>query len=71
MLSMLMHSSSKEVFQAAAGTLAILSQQNGKGIQLSFLSNSPERFCFHIKEYLVCCCMNRVFPVIRILCSCV
>ncbi|XP_065496601.1 leucine-rich repeat serine/threonine-protein kinase 2 [Caloenas nicobarica] len=28
MLSMLMHSSSKEVFQAAASTLAILSQQN-------------------------------------------
>lgn len=37
MLSMLMHSSSKEVFQAAASTLAILSQQNGKGLQLSFL----------------------------------
>lgn len=32
MLSMLMHSSSKEVFQAAASTLAILSQQNGKGL---------------------------------------
>uniref|UniRef100_A0A8C2T5W9 non-specific serine/threonine protein kinase n=1 Tax=Coturnix japonica TaxID=93934 RepID=A0A8C2T5W9_COTJA len=45
MLSMLMHSSSKEVFQAAAGTLAILSQQNvnirktllAKGIHMNVL----------------------------------
>ncbi|NXO52619.1 LRRK2 kinase, partial [Aramus guarauna] len=45
MLSMLMHSCSKEVFQAAASTLAILSQQNvnirktllAKGIQMNVL----------------------------------
>uniref|UniRef100_A0A8C3QHL6 non-specific serine/threonine protein kinase n=1 Tax=Cyanoderma ruficeps TaxID=181631 RepID=A0A8C3QHL6_9PASS len=45
MLSMLMHSSSKEVFQAAASTLAILSQQNvnirktllAKGIHMNVL----------------------------------
>ncbi|NXK72194.1 LRRK2 kinase, partial [Amazona guildingii] len=45
MLSMLMHSSSKEVFQAAASTLAILSQQNvnirktllAKGIHMNIL----------------------------------
>uniref|UniRef100_A0A8C4XLR4 Leucine rich repeat kinase 2 n=1 Tax=Falco tinnunculus TaxID=100819 RepID=A0A8C4XLR4_FALTI len=56
MLSMLMHSSSKEVFQAAASTLAILSQQNvsirktllGKGIHMNVLDimrkhpHSPE-----------------------------
>ncbi|XP_062438422.1 leucine-rich repeat serine/threonine-protein kinase 2 isoform X2 [Rhea pennata] len=56
MLSMLMHSSSKEVFQAAAGTLAILSQQNenirktllAKGIHMNVLDimrkypHSPE-----------------------------
>ncbi|NXJ12867.1 LRRK2 kinase, partial [Odontophorus gujanensis] len=56
MLSMLMHSSSKEVFQAAASTLAILSQQNvnirktllAKGIHMNVLdimrkhSHSPE-----------------------------
>ncbi|XP_075001871.1 leucine-rich repeat serine/threonine-protein kinase 2 [Calonectris borealis] len=56
MLSMLMHSSSKEVFQAAASTLAILSQQNvnirktflAKGIHMNVLDimrkhpHSPE-----------------------------
>nr|XP_047924505.1 leucine-rich repeat serine/threonine-protein kinase 2 isoform X2 [Anser cygnoides] len=56
MLSMLMHSSSKEVFQAAASALAILSQQNGnirrtllsKGIHMNVLDimrkhpHSPE-----------------------------
>uniref|UniRef100_A0A8C3TPV7 non-specific serine/threonine protein kinase n=1 Tax=Catharus ustulatus TaxID=91951 RepID=A0A8C3TPV7_CATUS len=56
MLSMLMHSSSKEVFQAAASTLAILSQQNvnirrtllAKGIHMNVLEimkkhpHSPE-----------------------------
>ncbi|KAJ7396970.1 hypothetical protein BTVI_139731 [Pitangus sulphuratus] len=56
MLSMLMHSSSKEVFQAAASTLAILSQQNvnirktllAKGIHMNVLDimrkhpDSPE-----------------------------
>uniref|UniRef100_A0A8C5X2F0 non-specific serine/threonine protein kinase n=1 Tax=Malurus cyaneus samueli TaxID=2593467 RepID=A0A8C5X2F0_9PASS len=56
MLSMLMHSSSKEVFQAAASTLAILSQQNvnirktllTKGIHMNVLDimrkhpHSPE-----------------------------
>ncbi|XP_074937446.1 leucine-rich repeat serine/threonine-protein kinase 2 isoform X1 [Phalacrocorax aristotelis] len=56
MLSMLMHSSSKEVFEAAASTLAILSQQNigirktllAKGIHMNVLDimrkhpHSPE-----------------------------
>ncbi|XP_072182734.1 leucine-rich repeat serine/threonine-protein kinase 2 isoform X3 [Excalfactoria chinensis] len=56
MLSMLMHSSSKEVFQAAASTLAVLSQQNvnirktllAKGIHMNVLDimrkhpHSPE-----------------------------
>ncbi|XP_027745929.1 leucine-rich repeat serine/threonine-protein kinase 2 [Empidonax traillii] len=56
MLSMLMHSSSKEVFQAAASTLAILSQQNvnirktllAKGVHMNVLDimrkhpDSPE-----------------------------
>ncbi|NWU95545.1 LRRK2 kinase, partial [Upupa epops] len=56
MLSMLMHSSSKEVFQAAASTLAILAQQNvnirktllAKGIHMNVLDimrkhpDSPE-----------------------------
>ncbi|XP_015482551.1 leucine-rich repeat serine/threonine-protein kinase 2 isoform X1 [Parus major] len=56
MLSMLMHSSSKEVFQAASSTLAILSQQNvnirktllAKGIHMNVLDimrkhpHSPE-----------------------------
>ncbi|KFP00259.1 Leucine-rich repeat serine/threonine-protein kinase 2, partial [Calypte anna] len=55
MLSMLMHSSSKEVFQAAASTLAILSQQNEMVREFSLLYNSAESCCYNIKEHLVCC----------------
>ncbi|NWU77506.1 LRRK2 kinase, partial [Onychorhynchus coronatus] len=69
MLSMLMHSTSKEVFQAAASTLAILSQQNvnirktllAKGIHMNVMDimrkhpNSPE-----VVES-ACRIMNHVF----------
>ncbi|XP_069739337.1 leucine-rich repeat serine/threonine-protein kinase 2 isoform X1 [Phaenicophaeus curvirostris] len=69
MLSMLMHSSSKEVFQAAAATLAILSQQNvnirktllAKGVHMNVLDimkkhpHSPE-----VAES-ACRVLNRVF----------
>ncbi|NWX52742.1 LRRK2 kinase, partial [Steatornis caripensis] len=69
MLSMLMHSSSKEVFQAAASTLAILSQQNvnirktllAKGIHMNVLDIMRKHpHCPEVAES-ACRILNHVF----------
>lgn len=43
MLSMLMHSSSKDVFQAAAHALSTLLEQNGKGNTV-FFNKEEQRY---------------------------